>query len=273
MNAKNLLSRGLSVIENLSALGSLSTDQLSAKTGIPKSSVYRILRILEDQNYVSRIKAELEDFWSLDLKFLTLSANILGRVDIKTEIRDILVKLADDTMEIVQLAVFRSGKVLIVDNIKKYNSLVSVAHEGASLAINSCVAGFVFCAYMKNDELESVLRASDLPKLTGYAITDPDVLRQEFDRVRKRGYAIDDQYYAIGHRCIGAPVFDHTGRVVAEMNISGHMQTISDERIPELAEKVMRRAAEASRRMGFSGPTFPAPEARERSRSTSPAIR
>ena len=154
-------------------------------------------------------------------------------------------------MEIVQLAVFRNGKVLIVDNIKKYSSLVSVAHEGTSLCINSCAAGFVFGAYMESDELESVLKTSDLPKLTGYTITNPDVLRQEFDRVRKRGYAIDDQYYAIGHRCIGAPVFDHTGSVIAEINISGHMQTISDDKIRDFAEKVMRRADEASRRMGF----------------------
>ena len=190
-------------------------------------------------------------FWSLDLKLLTLSANILGRVDLKTEIRDVLAKLADDTMEIVQLAKFQNDKVLIVDNIRKHNSIVSVAHEGTSLCINVCVAGLVFGAYMESEQLDSVLKNADLPRLTQYTITDPDELRQEFDRVRKNGYAVDDQYNAIGHRCIGAPVFDHTGTVVAEINISGHMRTISDDRIGELAAKVMRRAAQASQRMGY----------------------
>jgi IclR family transcriptional regulator, KDG regulon repressor len=251
MNSDNLLRRGLFVIENLSALGSLSTDQLAAKTGIPKSSVYRILRILEDFDYVSRSKLEREDRWTLDLKFLTLSANILSRVDLKTEIRDILVKLADDTREIVQLAVWRNGKVVIVDNVKKHSSLVSVAHEGTSLSINCCTAGLVFGAQMDGEELESVLKASSFPALTQYTITDPVDLRKQFARVRENGYALDDQYYAIGHRCIGAPVFDYTGKVVAEINISGHIQTITDDRIEELATKVMGRAVEASQRMGY----------------------
>ena len=181
MKSDNLLRRGMFVIENLSALGSLSTEQLSAKSGIPKSSVYRILRILEDFNYVSRSKLEREDTWTLDLKFLTLSANILSRVDLKTEIRDILVKLADDTKEIVQLAMWRNGKVVIVDNVKKHSSLVSVAHEGTSLCINSCTAGLVFGAHMDPEELQSVLEASDLPALTRYTITDPAELRKLFD--------------------------------------------------------------------------------------------
>jgi IclR family acetate operon transcriptional repressor len=194
---------------------------------------------------------ELEDVWSLDLKLLTLSANILGRVDLKTEIRDVLAKLADDTMEIVQLAKFQNDKVLIVDNIRKHSSIVGVAQEGITLCIDVCVAGLIFGAYMESEQLELVLNNTDLPKLTQYTITDPDELRQEFDRVRKNGYALDDQYNAIGHRCIGAPVFDHTGKVVAEINISGHMRTISDDRIEELAAKVMRRAAQASQRMGY----------------------
>jgi DNA-binding IclR family transcriptional regulator len=128
---------------------------------------------------------------------------------------------------------------------------VGGAQEGTLLCINTCVAGFVFGAFLEPEQLESVLRAAELPRFTQYTITDPDELRREFDRVRRRGYALDDQYNAIGHRCIGAPVFDHTGKIVAEINISGHISTISDDRIEELAAKVKSRAAEASRRMGY----------------------
>jgi len=247
----NQLSRGLSIIECLSSFSSLTTDELSAATGIPRSSVYRILGILESLNYVLKSKRELEDVWSLDLKLLTLSSRILSRVDLKTEIHDILVKLADDTMEIVQLARLQKDKVLIVDNVRKHANIVGGAREGTVLCINVCVAGFVFGAFLEPEELESVLKTAELPKFTQYTITDPDELRREFDRARKRGYAVDDQYNAIAHRCIGAPIFDHTEKIIAEINISGHISTISDDRIEELAVKVMRRAAEASKRMGY----------------------
>lgn len=251
MKADNQLSRGLAIIECLSVFGSLTTERIALKTGIPRSSAYRILGILENFGYVLKAKKELEDIWSLDLKLLTISANILGRVDLKTEIRDILVRLADDTTEIVQLATLQKDKVLIVDNVKKYNSIVSVAQPGSCLCINICVAGLVFGAYLEPEQLESLLQTAELPRLTQYTIASPDELRQEFDRVRRRGYAVDDQYNAIGHRCIGAPVFDHTGRIIAEINISGHMRTISDDKIEDLAVKVMERASQASQRMGY----------------------
>lgn len=246
-----MLSRGLNVLFELSVEGPLSVGEVAVRTRIPKSSVYRILCILEEHEYVHRRKIDLEDFWSLDLSFLALSANLLGRIDIKTEIRDVLELLADDTKEIVQLAIYREGKIIIIDNVKKYTSLVNVAHEGTALPINTCVAGFVFGAFVERLEIVRALGATELLKRTEYTITDPDELLDQFELVQKQGYAVDDQYYAIGHRCIGAPVFDHTGRIVAEINISGHIHTITDDRIAELAAKVRQRASLASRRLGF----------------------
>jgi IclR family acetate operon transcriptional repressor len=234
-------------------MGSLSTEELHRETGIPRSSVYRVLCILEGCGYVARMNNGAEDGWNMDLKFLGLSANILSRMDLRTEIRDILVKLADDTKEIVQLALFNNEKVVIVDNVRKHRSIINVAHEGTALEINECVAGLVFGAYMDGSELDELLKHAKFPRLTEFTITDPKKLRAEFDRVRKIGYAVDDQYYAIGQRCIGAPVFDHTGRIAAEINISAHIRTISDDRIEALAAKVKKRAREASIRMGYTG--------------------
>jgi len=247
---KNLLVRGLSVLEQLTTQAALSTEQVSATTGIPKPSAYRILCTLEHAQYVIRKKDGPEDIWSVDLSFLALSANILSRLDLRTDLRDILIKLADDTREIVQLAIWHRDRVVIVDNIKRYDSLVSFAREGASLHINSCVAGFVFGAFNEETEVESALKG-DLPRSTKYTITDPARLRKMFARVRDLGYGVDDQYRAEGHRCVGAPVFDHTGHIVAEINISGHIQTLTDGTLQRYALKVIQRAAEASERLGY----------------------
>jgi len=253
----NLLRKGLAIIEKLAILGHLSVGQLSKETQIPQSSVYRILCILEDLGYASRSKSEsIHDMWNLDPIFLSLSAAILDRMELKTVLKDILSKLSDDTREIVQLAIFRNNKVLFVDNVRKYPSIVSVPQVGSSLNINSCVAGLVFGAFEEKSIIDSLLEKGELPKLTQYAITDPGELREKFARIRKDGYAIDDQYYAVGHRCVGAPVFDNSGKIIAEINVSGHMQTITDDRIESLAKTVMARANEASHRMGFGRKTI-----------------
>jgi DNA-binding IclR family transcriptional regulator len=247
----NLLHRGIKVIEKLSALGAQSSEELYKETQIPRSSVYRILRILEENGYVSRIKNGSEDNWRLDLRILRLSAAIMSRLDLKTETRDILMNLADDTKEIVQLAIMDMGKVIILDNVKRHKSIVNVAHEGTVLEINECVAGLVFGAYLSVAELDELIEGRTLAKLTQYTITNQKKFRAELLRVRKNGFAVDNQYYAVGHRCIGAPIRDHTGRVVAEINISGHVSTITDDKIERLASKVMKRAREASLRLGY----------------------
>lgn len=65
-------------------------------------------------------------------------------------------------LQIAPLAVFRDGKILIIDNGKKYASLVSVAHEGTSLSINECTEGLVFGAYLESGEIDPILEAGGL---------------------------------------------------------------------------------------------------------------
>ena len=247
----NLLVRGIKVIEKLAALGPQSIEEIYKEVKISRSSIYRILCTLEVIGYVTRIRNEAKDIWKLDLKFLNLSSHILARIDLKTEIKEILIKLADDTKEIVQLAVLYEGKVLILDVIQRYKSLVSVAQVGELLDINICAAGLILGAYLNKKELDLLLEKIELSKHTEYTITDPNRLRTELQKVRIKGFSFDNQYYAIAHRCIGAPVFDYTGKVIAAINISGHMKTISDDKIEELAEIVKQRAKEASIKMGY----------------------
>ncbi len=238
-------------MERLSEMGSLSTEELYEQTRIPRSSVYRVASILESLGYLTRIINGGEHRWQIDLRFLNLSAGILNRLDVKTELKDVLVGLANDTKEIVQLAIYENGMVRIVDNVRKHRSIINVAHEGSLLPVNTCVAGFVFAAYMSDEELDALLEETELPQQTEFTITDKTKFKAAMVRVRKDGYAVDDQFYAIGHRCIGAPIFNHLGTVIAVINISGHVKTISDDKTEAFAAQVKQRAQEGSALLGY----------------------
>lgn len=251
MSEGNLLARGISVIEKLSASSNISTDEVSLETGIPRSSVYRILCVLEELGYALRYRNEHRDVWSLSLKFLKLSAGILGRLDIKSAVEESLIRLADDTKEIVQLAVLDGVDVVLVNLIKRHPSAIGIAPVGIRLDVNLNASGMVLAAHAGEAKVAEIMERKGLPRRTEFTVTDPAEFRGLLARIREQGYALDDQYDAIGHRCIGAPILDHTGTVVAAMNISGHMQTITDERLPALIGMVKARALEASRRLGF----------------------
>ena len=63
---------------------------------------------------------------------------------------------------------------------------------------------------------------------------------------------MDDEEFELGHRCIGAPVYDYRGDIIASISASGTTQAITDERIEEIAGYVMETAKKVSREMGYS---------------------
>ncbi|MEZ4530637.1 MAG: IclR family transcriptional regulator C-terminal domain-containing protein [Thermomicrobiales bacterium] len=89
-----------------------------------------------------------------------------------------------------------------------------------------------------------------LPK-TPQTITSPIPLERELDSVRLRGYSVDDEEIETGARCVGAPVFDHTGACVGAISVSGPTIRMTEDRIPRIAPGVRRAAAAISERLGY----------------------
>ncbi len=90
---------------------------------------------------------------------------------------------------------------------------------------------------------ESWISERGLAAFTANTITDATQLRAELAAIRERGYAVDNEEYDEGLRCIGSPVWDHNGRVVAAVGIGGPVTRITPARIEELADLVMARSA------------------------------
>jgi len=248
----NLLTKGIKIIEVLSSFGPLSLESIFKETYISRSSIYRILNTLMELGYVYKYRKKAEDLWKLDLKILNLFSGILSKLDIRNEIKDILEHLAEETREVVELGILYKGKVMFLDVIKKHESLINVPGIGAIADINCCVAGIVLAAYLDEEQLNSILNKIDFTQYTKYTIRNETGIRAELKEAKEKGYAIDDQWYAIGHRCIGAPIFDYTGKVVASINIAGHISSIKDNRIDELSKIVKKSARKASIRLGYA---------------------
>ena len=94
------------------------------------------------------------------------------------------------------------------------------------------------------------MSAHGLPSYTRNTITDVAALEVELERIRIQGYAIDDEEYDEGLRCIGAGVRDHSGHVVSALGIGGPVTRITPARVEELAQLVMAAANGLSRRLG-----------------------
>jgi DNA-binding IclR family transcriptional regulator len=81
-------------------------------------------------------------------------------------------------------------------------------------------------------------------------VTEPGDFRREMTKIRAARYALDGEEFALGLKCVAAPLFDHSRRVVASIGIAGPAVRLSNDRLPRLASAVRESAAAVSRALG-----------------------
>ena len=99
--------------------------------------------------------------------------------------------------------------------------------------------------------LTKLAKSPGLEHLTPRTVTTLPQLKKELERIRERGYAVDNEEAVDGLRCVAAPLFDHTGRAVAAFSVAGPATRLTQERILEIAPLVCETSHEISCRLGF----------------------
>ena len=155
-----------------------------------------------------------------------------------------------DTGETGHLAVLDGGEAIYIERVEARRALRVPSAIGRGYPAHATNLGKVLLADLPRERVDEIIAERGLAAYTPNTITDPDELEAELERIRERGYAVDDEEYDEGLRCIGAAVRDHTGHVVAALGIGGPVTRDHPERVEELAALVMAAARGLSRRLG-----------------------
>lgn len=99
--------------------------------------------------------------------------------------------------------------------------------------------------------VDYMLSRHHLKKYTENTITDPALYKEHLKQIRRQGWAMDNGEYLPDRRCVGAPVFDHTGSPVACVSVSGSVEEITDEKLMAVVDEVKDTAKLISQRMGY----------------------
>ena len=109
-------------------------------------------------------------------------------------------------------------------------------------------AGKLHLAFLPKEKIQKIL-SQGLPRYTERTITDPALLLQELEQIRKQGYAFTIGELDPGVAAITAPIFDARQNVVAAISIGGPASRFTDERLPTLIREVRWAAQEISLRL------------------------
>lgn len=249
------IERAVSILNAFSAEHpEYGVTELADELGLHKSTVHRFLVNLEAAGLVER--SPRTGRFRLGLRILELGGLVMQRLSLWDEALPFLESLVRDTGETGHLAVLDGGEAIYIEKVETNRALRIPSAVGRGYPAHATNLGKVLLAHCSGEEVAEIVGARGLDRYTPQTITDIDSLHEELGRIRDQGYAVDDEEYDEGLRCIGAPIVDHRGEVVAAMGVGGPVTRVTPERVSELSDLVIAAAEGLSRRLGAgsSGP-------------------
>lgn len=234
---------------------SFSLVELAQQFKINRSRMFRILKTLERRSYVEYDPNT--ETYKLGLKFLAISENIRGRLNLRREAETVLKNLADETGDSAHLLVLNGNSAIVVDHYLGDNMLQVAAPIGEILPLHVGASPKLLFAFLPEMERERILGEIELNPYTPNTITDIAAFRRKLDEIRRTGYSVDEQDFEIGVYAFAAPVRDHHGNVIAGITITTPAARYSPQRGDELIDTVITAAQRLSERLGYQqAPVF-----------------
>ncbi len=231
----------LAMVDEFGAQG-LGVSELSRRTAIPKSTVFRLLHTLEASGAVER-RGEHYRTGPLFGSHLALPDEP-GIARVATRLTPFLSVLYEQTRETCQLGILRDGELLFLNKLHGVHRAHSPSRIGGRAPAHCTSLGKVLLAFDR-DSAERVC-ASELTAYTDDTITDGEALRVELAKVARTRIGVDDNEYVEGVSSVASVVLDGDGRPVASLALTGPL-TVARAGYEQLLLDVCARGTAAMR--------------------------
>lgn len=246
--------RALSILETLAEDDEgYRLSDLAVRTGLSASTVHRLLATLESRRFVQFDRAESK--WHVGVRSFTVGASFARRRNFSTQAIPYLRKLRDLTRETANLAVVDDEYIIVLTRMESREIMRSLTQVGGRVAMVTSGVGKAVLATYSDEEVGAVIRHHGMPRLTEKSIVRPSDLFKELGKIRKQGFAIDDEEACMGLRCIAAVVYNDCAEPLAAISVSGMTSRLTDDRLPEIGQIVREVAGELTLALGGTMPT------------------
>src|SRR5262249_50365152 len=187
----------------------LQLREIALQTGINKSTAYRFLAHLENEDYLFRDNGGA---YIVGPKLARLGSGVSFHATLRKVSRPVLTWIGQSTKETVNLGVLEGHEVLYLDVMESSHSFRMVSQPGMRRPLSCTALGKAILAFLPNEQREEILPALTYEHFTQYTISNEARLRKELARIAQQGYAIDNQETNLGAICVAAPILDESGK-------------------------------------------------------------
>jgi DNA-binding IclR family transcriptional regulator len=240
------LLRGLDLLEAVTA-GPVSLAELSTTLQLNRSTVHRLASALVDRGYLKFLPRE---GYMLGAKLLELGYAARQQISLPRVARPHLERLAELTEDTVHLGVLDGSKALYLDKLPGRRRIEVSSRVGERHPLCSTGLGKALLLDGSRDEWHAHFYAE-----CGKVAPAAAAFQHWVEKMRSyaaEGYAFDLEENEDRIRCVGAPVRDETGRIVAAISVASVAQYMDDSRMADLAVTVRETGAAISRELGWA---------------------
>jgi DNA-binding IclR family transcriptional regulator len=246
------LDRAIRVLATLSGeRRGMALAELGRVTGIPKSSLFRILVTLQYHRCV--FWNEAERTYELGSRLSELGSSYLEQYDLYDAAARFMKALAEKSQETVFLGKLEDGEVIYMRRMESPRSATVVKKLGQRVPAHCTATGVAMLAFLPDSEVDAILDSHGMVAFNAATITDRAAFKRRLATVRRQGFAVVDGEYNEEVICISAPVFDRTRRPRASLTVAMLAGRLDRSEQVNVASALVREAAgEFSRDLGYS---------------------
>lgn len=227
---------------------SLSLTEISAMSGLTKSSALRIMESLESEGFVKRVEDTKK--YKLGLELYLISNEGYAFSSLRNAAEPVIKKAVDETGLVGHLGIMEDDKVLFISRIgpdANYDSYSIIATVGGVVPYHCTGIGKVLLAFSDPETQERLLSNCAYEKYTPHTITSREKLEKELVKIRTQGYGINREEHEQYVTCLTYPVYNYRNKIIAAVSLTGLTQ-VMEAKDPEFLHQTMRRLTQELQR-------------------------
>jgi DNA-binding IclR family transcriptional regulator len=236
------IGRALEVLDCFDGKAPLSLKDIGKSTGLPESSLFRVLLTLEKHGYLQQaVDGTYQLAPKLRFGWLIEQGNAL-RIKVRPELE----RLAQRFNETASMAYLYDDRIQVLDSIETFHEIRMSNRIGRVLPPHCSALGKAIAAYQDRALAEQIVEVYGLTRRTEHTITDRARLFDEFAQIRKTGIACDREESILGGVCYSAALRPAGRQVLAAISLSTPIVRMTPERDAETRKAVLEAAQRAS---------------------------
>lgn len=226
----------------------LRLSEISERLGLNKSTVHGIISTLKYHGFISQ--DEETQKYKLGIRFVEFGDLVINSMNIRNAAVPVIDAVCERIEETVHIAMLDGLDVVWIEKRECTKSIKTSTKIGARLPAYTTADGKIIICYQNKDKIKNYL-PKRISQYTNNTITNKGEFIKKLEEMKKNGYAIDNEEYVEGLKCVAAPIFDHNGKVRFSLSTTGPAFRMDEERIKELIVIIKEAANEISHRIGY----------------------